>query len=107
MLLMRYLAGDLSLWFRVLRVPRFTAALDACRGANEMWVKLSNCNIFDVKAKKVRGAGRSLNGTAKSANAGFRHLTCTRASVAGAAGRRPEVELVHYLAGPVSKPHLG
>ncbi|PNW74699.1 hypothetical protein CHLRE_12g486550v5 [Chlamydomonas reinhardtii] len=32
---------------------RFTAALDACRGANEMWVKLSNCNIFDVKAKKL------------------------------------------------------
>ncbi len=39
----------------VSRVRRFTAALDACRGANEMWVKLSNSNIFDVKAKKVRG----------------------------------------------------
>ncbi|KAG2452581.1 hypothetical protein HYH02_002818 [Chlamydomonas schloesseri] len=38
---------------------RFTAALDACRGADEMWVKLSNCNIFDVKAKKLADALKS------------------------------------------------
>ncbi|GLI58902.1 hypothetical protein VaNZ11_000684 [Volvox africanus] len=32
---------------------RFTAALDACRGNSEMWVKLGQCNIFDAKAKKL------------------------------------------------------
>ncbi|EFJ50595.1 hypothetical protein VOLCADRAFT_103810 [Volvox carteri f. nagariensis] len=38
---------------------RFAAALDACRGSTEMWVKLAHCNIFDAKAKKLADALRT------------------------------------------------
>ncbi|GFR46461.1 hypothetical protein Agub_g8036 [Astrephomene gubernaculifera] len=35
---------------------KFTSALDACRGATEMWVDLSNSHVYDAKAKKLADA---------------------------------------------------
>ncbi len=36
-----------------MRVRRFGAALDAIKGADEMWVQLARCNVHDAKIKKV------------------------------------------------------